>query len=137
MTFNLNTRLAYVLVIIALGMGLTLATQTGDWQWFSRAGSVVVAIGILLTSSQIIEHGKRLRSRRLDWEAANSLVREKPDANNPLNRDWAQGDLVRQLVHSRSREEETWINEGHGLYMLVGGTLIWGFGDLIGTAFGL
>jgi len=137
MTFNLNTRLAYILVMVALGTGLTLASQTGDWQWFSRAGSVVVVIGILLTSSQIIEHGKRLRLRRLDWEAANGLAREKHETNNPLNRDWAQGNLVRQLAHSRTQQEDTWINEGHGLYMLVGGTLIWGFGDLVGTAFGL
>ena len=45
--------------------------------------------------------------------------------------DWA-GDM-RALSRSRHREEDTWEYELSGVYMLVTGTLLWGFGDLIGN----
>ena len=34
------------------------------------------------------------------------------------------------LLAVAGSESETWEVEGHGLYLLIAGTLIWGFGDL-------
>ena len=51
-----KTRLAYVVVALILACGVLFSVQGGNWEWFSRAGSAVVAIGILLTSSQIRDH---------------------------------------------------------------------------------
>ena len=39
------------------------------------------------------------------------------------------------MVRAASEQESIWEIEGHGLYMLIGGTLIWGFGDLLGYLF--
>ncbi len=48
-----------------------------------------------------------------------------------MSRNFAAEDRFRSLVNERSREEEAWEIEGHGLYILIIGTLVWGFGDLI------
>lgn len=117
-----KTRLAYVVVALILACGVLFSVQGGNWEWFSRAGSAVVAIGILLTSSQIRDHSQRLRRWRTQ------LVSQS-------QRDWAVDEAKRSMVRAAGEQESIWEIEGHGLYMLIGGTLIWGFGDLIGYLF--
>lgn len=116
---SVKTRLAYAIVALLLAGGVLLSLRGGDWNWFSRAGSAVVAIGILLTSSQIREHSQRLRRLRSQLAAQSQ-------------RDWAADDAKRALVRAAGQQETLWEIEGHGLYMLIAGTLIWGFGDLVG-----
>jgi len=48
-----------------------------------------------------------------------------------FTRDWAKEERQQTLNDSRFHEEITWTNERSGLLMLITGTLIWGFGDLI------
>ena len=115
------TRWAYASAAVAVATGIALALRSGDWDWFSRAGSLVVAIGIVLTSSQIIEDSRRARRRRQQWEAGRGVA----------SRDWAQ--QGEQLRHSRHHDEHVFENEKGGLYLLIAGTLIWGFGDLAGA----
>lgn len=133
MRLSPKTWVAYGLVAFAFGTGGVLSVGSGDWTWFARAGSLVVAIGIVLTSSQIIEHNRRLRQRRVDIERQ---LRRQTQLSTSANRDWAGDDSIRSLLRSRTREEYAWEIEGHGLYMLVVGTLVWGFGDLLGALFG-
>lgn len=105
------------MVVVA---GAVVSFSRHDWQWFSRAGALVVVIGIVLTSSQIIEDNRRLRRKRQRLDRSGNVV----------NRDWAADDV--RLAHSRRHDEHLFENERSGLYMLVAGTLIWGFGDLLG-----
>ena len=49
-----------------------------------------------------------------------------------MRHDWAGDDGMKSLARSGSLEEDTWDIEAHGLYLLIAGTLIWGFGDLLG-----
>ncbi len=105
---------AYVAAFITLLIGAVMSIELGDWSWFSRCGSLVVVYGILLTSHQIIEHMQHLgRQHRRD-----SMV----------NRDWGS-DARHHFLHDD--DEQRWRSEKNGLYMLIIGTLIWGFGDLI------
>jgi len=117
-----KTRLAYVAVLLLLAAGLLLSLQSGDWAWFARAGSAIVVIGILLTSSQIRDHSLRLRRFRSQLAAQSQ-------------RDWAVDDAKRAMVRAANEQESIWEIEGHGLYLLIAGTLIWGFGDLAGALF--
>lgn len=117
------TRWAYTFAAVVVGTGIVLASRSGNWAWFSRAGSLVVVIGIVLTSSQIIEDSRRARRRRQQWEARRGVA----------GRDWAQ--QGEQLRHSRHHDEHLFENEKGGLYLLIAGTLIWGFGDLAGGLF--
>ncbi len=113
-----NTLKAYAIACIILASGCMISLSQDDWSWFSRCGSLVVVIGIILTSSQILEHIKIMKIRHLNL-------------SGDFNRDWAQEDRQQTLNDSRFNEDITWTNERSGLFMLIAGTLIWGFGDLI------
>ncbi len=110
---------AYISAVVALSSGAFISIKTGDWTWFSRCGSLVVVIGIWLTSSQIIRHMQCLKQRHTIGVSE-------------FQRDWATENKQQSLLNSRLHEEATWINEKSGFYMLIIGTLIWGFGDLLG-----
>ena len=105
---------AYSAALVTLFIGALLSIDLGDWNWFARSGSLVVVYGILLTSHQIIEHMQHLgKQQRRD-----SMV----------NRDWGS-DARHHFLHDD--DEQRWRSEKNGLYMLITGTLVWGFGDLI------
>ena len=118
-SLHLSTRKALLFSVIVVAGGIWLSLKMEDWSWFSRSGSLIVIIGVLLTSSQIIENNRKLKMRRL-----------RHDYN--FNRDFADDIKKQTLERSRSLDEDIWENGLRGLYLLVSGTLIWGFGDLIG-----
>jgi hypothetical protein len=132
MKISRNTKKAYAYTLMVFTFGLYSSIYAEDWSWFSRSGSIVVIIGIILTSSQIFEHNRRLRQNRVNWE---THMRRKLTAratnNSQFARDWASDDGLRALFKARQEEETIWEIEGHGLYMLILGTLVWGFGDLL------
>lgn len=108
---------AYAAAIVTLMIGAVLSIDLDDWSWFSRSGSLIVVYGIILTSHHIFVHMHNLshmQHRRM----------------SQINRDWAR-ESKHEFIHDDI--EHTWKNEKYGLLMLVLGTLIWGFGDLIGT----
>ena len=131
---SLRTALAHALTVLSFIAGIVASFRTGDWTCFSRSGAAVVAIGIVLTSRQILEHNRRLQAfrRRRPPDAAAS----RSNPADPYPGDWAGEQSIRELIRSRSREEESWKTEFNGLYMLVVGTLVWGFGDLLGLVAG-
>lgn len=124
---SLHNLQAWGLTTLSLLGGAIAAHMTGDWTWFARSGSAVVAVGLVLTSRQIFEHNRRLleHQRRHPGNGA-------PGPYDVCSHDWANENSMRQLIRSRSHEEESWRSEFSGFYMLVGGTLVWGFGDLVG-----
>lgn len=108
---------AYTISMISLAGGIGLSLGLGDWQWFSRAGSLVVVAGLMLASAQILEQLQALRHRRHYGEG------------------WAQHDWASEAeTQSRARGngEESGGAHAHGFYLLVIGTLVWGLGDLVG-----
>lgn len=119
-TLKKQTLIVYLISLLILISSLSIAFVSGDWQWFSRSGSLIVVLGIYLTSSQIIENSRRLRQRY------RSTQRE-----GNFQRDWADGKQLDILKHARTHEEETWVMGKCGFNLLIIGTLIWGFGDLV------
>lgn len=120
---------AWGLTACALATGVGISVQSGDWSWFARAGAAVVAIGVVLTSRQIFEHNRRL----LAYQRRYAL--RDPHGFMTPEHDWADENSIRRLIRARSHEEDAWRSEFSGFYMLVGGTLVWGFGDLLGLLF--
>ena len=118
----LSTRKALVLSATVFTAGVLLSMNQNDWSWFARSGSMIVVIGIFLTSSQIIENSRRLKIRRSHHE-------------QNFHRDYAEDIKRGTLERSRSLDEDIWENGLRGFYLLVVGTLIWGFGDLAGYLF--
>ena len=118
----LSTRKALVLSVAVFTLGVWLSIEQNDWSWFARSGSMIVVIGIFLTSSQIIENSRRLKMRRSHHE-------------HNFNRDFAEDIKRGTLDRSRSLDEDIWENGLRGFYLLVVGTLVWGFGDLAAYLF--
>jgi len=118
----LSTRKALLLSSCVFIVGTWLSVDQNDWSWFARSGSMIVVIGIFLTSSQIIENSRRLKIRRSRHE-------------QNFHRDFADEIKRGTLDRSRSLDEDIWENGLRGFYLLVIGTLVWGFGDLAGYLF--
>jgi hypothetical protein len=119
---------AWTMTACSLGAGFAASLASGDWSWFSRSGAAVVAVGIVLTSHQILEHNRRL----LESQRRESARRSAAVHHGGCAHDWADENSIRRLIRARSQEEDLWRSEFSGFHMLVGGTLIWGFGDLLG-----
>ncbi|MGB5676780.1 MAG: hypothetical protein WBN36_03070, partial [Gammaproteobacteria bacterium] len=119
---TLSTARASLFSLAVFILGVVFSIDRDDWSWFARSGSIIVVIGIFLTSSQIIENSRRLRTRR---------HRHRQN----FHRDYAEEIKRATLERSRSLDEDIWENGLRGLYLLVIGTLIWGFGDLAGYFF--
>ena len=105
---------AHLIALAILTSGAALSMKLDDWSWFSRAGALLVINGIILTSRQIIDHIQRLKLHQIP-----------PQRHS--KRDWASNDKY-HLIHD---DEKLWQSEKHGLYMLITGTFVWGFGDLL------
>jgi len=110
----------YLVSALIIISSLYISYILQDWQWFSRAGCLIVVLGIYLTSSQIIENSRRLRQRY-------RIIHK--DGN--FQRDWANAKQETIIQHAREHEEETWVMGKCGFNLLIIGTLIWGFGDLL------
>jgi hypothetical protein len=118
----LSTRKAIMMSAIVFVSGVWLSIDRNDWSWFARSGSMIVVFGIFLTSSQIIENSRKLKIRRSYHE-------------HNFNRDFAEDIKRGTLERSRGLDEDIWENGLRGFYLLVVGTLVWGFGDLAGYLF--
>ncbi len=116
---KIQTLFIYFLSALILLLSLSFSYVIQDWQWFSRSGALIVILGIYLTSSQIIENSHRLGQNRSVQNDGN------------FQRDWASDRQKKILLHDKSHEEETWVMGKCGFNLLIMGTLIWGFGDLI------
>ncbi len=112
---------AYLWTSASLAGGVALSIYEQDWAWFARSGSLIVIIGILLTSALIIEELQHMRHRRT-----------RGDQESWSSHDWA--DEAENHKKLRAGEEE-FSGRSHGLYLLVLGTLVWGFGDVLGRFF--
>jgi hypothetical protein len=115
-----TSHIIFITAICVLFGSIWLSISTQHWHWFSRAGSVLVVLGILLTSNQIIENSKRLRQRRAHH-------------TSHFRHDYAEEYQQHTLERASLLEEDIWQNGLRGMYLLVSGTLIWGFGDLVGA----
>ena len=120
-TLRKQTLIIYLMSIFIILGSILLSFYLKNWEWFSRSGALIVVLGIFLTSSQIIENSKRLRQR---YKGAHR--------EGNFQRDWANGKQEQNLLHARAHEEETWVMGKCGFNLLILGTLIWGFGDLLG-----
>ena len=120
--YILTTRKALILSTAVFILGVWFSIDKNNWSWFARSGSMIVVIGIFLTSSQIIENNRKLKIRRSQHR-------------RNFHRDYAEDIKRGTLDRSRILDEDIWENGLRGFYLLIVGTLVWGFGDLAGLLF--
>jgi hypothetical protein len=102
--------------LLAMLGGVWLSAATGDWTWFARAGAVQTALGLVLASRKILIARADLVALLADMERTDGAQRTaRLESFKRLQRD-----LDRQVM------------EKAGFGLLIVGTIVWGFGDLIG-----
>lgn len=111
-------------VLLAIG-GLSLSLVAYNFTWFSRAGSLVVAVGItLLSRASVIRED--IRTHVIEDETG--LSRLNPEHYRQM------GEPIPDWVHEDRRTRAAvgvW-----GPFVSFMGTLIWGFGDLLNGLLG-
>jgi hypothetical protein len=101
---------------LSAGFGLWASVAIGDWMWFARSGAVMTALGLVLASRKILIARADLVALLADMERADGAERTaRLDSFKRLQRD-----LDRQVM------------EKVGFGLLIVGTIVWGFGDLLG-----
>ncbi len=109
-------RLFVLATVVTMAAAIALSIGTADWTWFARSGAISTALGLVLASRKVLIARADLLALLADMERADGTERTARLASFKR----LQRDLDRQVM------------EKAGFALLILGTLVWGFGDLIG-----
>ncbi len=115
--------------LIVTLIGILLSYNSGDWTWFSRSGSLLVVIGIIVAVKDINKSLAELEDRKLTDYLLEKLKERRPDIDENEIHDSKKEimELTKEKIAIFYRRVEVSI--------LITGTVIWGFGDLIGSLY--
>lgn len=123
------------LLVIVVGFSLSW-WNVWDWLWLARAGSLVVALGIwsglsILLGEQVFERTYELRRRLL---VARARIRYRNDAVKRAEEIGALETWLDERLERHRGEHRISIGILEATLLIVG-TLLWGFGNIIRYAF--
>lgn len=123
-----NIPLLILVAVTCTSYSIYLDWGTVSWIWFQRSGSLLALIGAILGYRSIVRLG-------VDGVGGVSptIIRGQVvsvDDSGPVQKmKVAYDEETRKIIHQAAIDRAA----GYiGSYMLVAGTLIWGYGDLIG-----
>lgn len=123
----------WIIAIVAIVAGYYLSIQQYlDQQWLSRAGCFIVVLGIWsglggVIEEKLLHRGLVLKKHMAERRIRRAFAADEEEMENEL-----------QKVHKRYDEERVELRNALGISvgvieasLLITGTLLWGFGDLI------
>lgn len=115
-----------IAVAIALVVGVVPSFILCDWTWFSRSGALLTSFGIFLIWLDYKEQINSDLNTVLNGfsEYLEKTVENESDRNRTKKIVSENFDLVRNATERRFKNIE--------FYLVISGTLIWAYGDLVG-----
>jgi hypothetical protein len=95
-----------------LAFSTWLSIRSGDWLWLSRSGSVLGIVGAVLACRGTLRLTREERVAIRNMNLIQCFTREELEDQ--------ERDSIAAIV---------------GIVLLISGTLIWGYGDLVGNVF--
>ena len=127
--------ISWFIALLIIGLGIYLShIQFLDSEWLSRAGCLVVMLGIWLSLGGIFQH--RFLSHRNKRARRNALVRTKAEL---AEKDFKPEEIEKEIAmleesfkkQYEMAAEKLKISFGYlEVSLLLTGTFLWGFGDL-------
>jgi len=115
----LNTWIIVLLIMLVGGLSFYYAINSQEFLWVSRSGSIITVLGILLTIKHKIFN---------DSSFIHSLISEI--IKSPTRTPYQGSDIYHhQLKHTKYRMRDEYL----GFAITIAGTVIWGYGDLLGV----
>lgn len=124
----------FLATILLIVMGIALSISLKDWQYFARSGSLIVILGIIVAWKDItgdLEAYMNMLAKNIQERESNSTRGllytggKNSEENNQLESYKAKLQELVRLMKLRLKAIEVCI--------LTLGTLVWGYGDLIGN----
>ena len=106
-----TTWILLTILFIWVCISIYLSVTENDWTWFQRAGSIITLFGAILVSREVIRLGTRRRTE----------LHDAPDT-------WKPSEAV---VQEHEHRKEDYRSEAIGAVLILAGTVIWGYGDLV------
>jgi len=107
-----NKKAVIIFALLMAVLGGALSVINSDWLWFSRFGSLITIAGLLLISSPSFVKGIYLSN------ASVGFLADMDDEGNTVVTTEEDRKIGRKIFS--------------GIIITIIGTVIWGFGDLIG-----
>jgi hypothetical protein len=114
------------LAAIVLAAGVVVSVTTAESQWFARSGCILVVIGVYMTGTEFLLHGSASHA------SSSSTMNTEDD---PGYKEAYEADMARREYEGDRydpRFSSVWLKEWIGFYLVIAGSVIWEFGDLLG-----
>ena len=103
-----NTIFLIIVTIVCLVLNIILSTKTNNWHWFARSGALIVIIGGIFSFRSTLRLTKKERIRRRNMN------------------------IIERFTNiEKNNQEKDSIAIMIGVFMIVIGTIIWAYGDLV------
>jgi drug/metabolite transporter (DMT)-like permease len=112
-----NIYLVTAIGLMSVTISLALSAYSGDWLRFSSAGAIMTICGVILTIRAIIRLGPKKWKKEQNIIDGGSFV---PNAEEIEANRQSDLDNTASLI---------------GFVLVILGTIIWGYGDLVGGFF--
>lgn len=87
---------------------------TGKWHWFGRSGAIITMAGVILNMRPLVRMGLA------EWLRSQQVI------------DGGHFEHTAEEIEEERQETLDAFAAKIGLYMVVAGTVVWAYGDLIG-----
>jgi hypothetical protein len=127
----MNIKFTYILtfLIIILGISLSYFKFFNDYLWLARSGALIVVVGILFAIAEY--HNREYQSNMFKFYTSTLKTKILHDNKN-IDQDefnsWVKNTKAEEDKLKSELEKDTLKHEA---ILLVLGTLIWGFGDVL------